>query len=154
MRAVDVVESLPTASPDDDALAAVRAVVQSGLPALVVVDDSRGVIGCVAATDLIRLALPRYLQEDPGLARVFDEAHADRIAARLVGTRVRDLIADSDTGVPVVRPEATAVELAEAMVQAGCPIAIVAQRGQRPLGVVTANRLLEQLLAATEDTTR
>lgn len=148
MHAADVVESLPTALPGDDVLSAVRMVSQRGLPGLVVADERGEVVGCLSSVDLLRLALPRYLREDPGLARVFDEEHADRIAAALVGTRVGDVVGEARDRVPMARPRATVVELAELMARWSCPLVVVEKEEGGTLGVVTANRLLELLVAA------
>ncbi len=154
MHAADVVETLPTARPDDDLLSAVLTVSRHRLPGLVVADQRGEVAGCIPTIDLLRLALPRYLQEDPGLARVFDEDFADRIAARLVGTRVRDVLGDAAIQVPRARPRATVVEVAELMVQSRVPLVLVQKEGGGMLGVVTADHLLERLVAAIEDASR
>lgn len=150
MHAADVVETLPTARPDDAVLSALRLVCQHGLPGLVVADEHGDVVGCVSTVDLVRLTLPRYLRDEPIMARVFDEGHADRIAAALVGTRVRDVLGEVADRVPVARPEATVVELAELMARWCCPIALIREKGAT-LGIVTANRLLTALLAAVPD---
>jgi len=145
MHAADVVEDLPTVRPDHDVLTAVRMVAERHLPGLVVVDDHDQVVGCMSLIDLLRVALPRYLRDDPNLARVFDEEHADRIAATLVGTRVGEVMADVADRIPVARPRATLVELAELMVQWSCPLVLVKQRDGATLGVVSADRLLRLL---------
>lgn len=150
MHAVDVVEVLPTAGPDDAVVSALRLVCQHRLPALVVADEHGEVVGCVSLVDLVRLALPPYLRDEPIMARVFDERHADRIAAALVGTRVRDVLDEVADRVPVARPDATVVELAELMARRCCPVALIRGKGAT-LGVVTANRLLTALLAAVGD---
>ena len=154
MLAADVVETLPTARPGDEVLSAVQMVSQRGLPGLVVADERGEVLGCLSSVDLLRLALPRYLMEDPGLARVFDEEHADRIAAALVGTRVSDVLGRARDRVPMARPRATVVELAELMARWCCPLVVVQKEGGGTLGVVTANRLLELLVAAAGDAPR
>jgi CBS domain-containing protein len=152
MHAADVVETVPTARPDDEVLTAVRMVCRQGLPGLVVADERGGLVGCLSSIDLLRLVLPRYLQDDPGLARVLDEEHADRIAAALAGTSVHDVVARATTHVPVVRSQATVVEIAEQMVLRSCPIVLVEGEDGGTLGIVTANRLLLLLMDAAEAT--
>lgn len=154
MHAADVVEELSAARPDDDVLSAVRTVCENGLPGLVVVDDQGDVVGCIPSIDLLRLAMPRYLQDDPGLARVFDEDYADHIAARLIGTRVRDLLGEAMNRVPVARPRATVVEVAELMVVWSCPLVVVEKEGGGTLGVVTANRLLDLFVTGAGEASR
>jgi hypothetical protein len=50
--------------------------------------------GCRSAscpgTQVLRLAVPAYCQDDPALAQVVDEEHADRFLAALDGRTVRD----------------------------------------------------------------
>ena len=151
MRAADVVETLPTVPLDADLLSAVRLVVGRRLPGLVVADDRGQVIGCLSLIDLLRVALPRYLQEDPNLARVFDDKHADRIAATLVGYRVGDVIGRAADRIPLARARATLVELAELMVQWSCPLVVVAREDGATLGVVSADRLLDLLVSGAGD---
>jgi CBS-domain-containing membrane protein len=151
MRAADAIEDLPTVSPDDDALSAVLMVARQRLPGLIVADPEGVVVSCVSSIDLLQAALPRYLREEPNLARVFDEKHADRIAAALIGARVGDVVRDMADRVPVARPRATVVELAELMVQRCCPLVLVAEKNGPHLGVVTANGLLALLAAKPRD---
>ncbi|MCT2584432.1 CBS domain-containing protein [Actinophytocola gossypii] len=151
MRAADVAEALPTARMDDGVLPAVRMVARHRVPGLAVADEHGHVVTCVSSVDLLRLVLPRHLWDEPCLARVFDEAHADRVAGRLVGVRIRDVVAEVAGRVPVVRPEATVVELVELMTRSGCPLALVGEAGGRPTGIVTANRLLDLMAAEVEN---
>ncbi len=107
----------------------------------------------MSSVDLLRLALPRYVQEEPGLARVFDEGHADRIAAALVGIRVRDVMSTASARIPIARPQATVIEVAELMAERCSPLVVVAREQGGTLGVVTVNHLLELLVDAAEGTT-
>jgi CBS domain-containing protein len=152
MHAADAIETLPTALPDDDVLSAVQMVARHGLPGLVVADEQGEVVGCMSSVDLLRAALPHYFLDDPGLTHVIDERHADRIAAALAGTRVRDVLTWDPLRIPSVGPGATAVELAALMVRRQCPFAFVEREGGGILGVVTANRLLGLLATAAEST--
>jgi CBS domain-containing protein len=154
MHASDVVEVLPTARLDDAVLPAVRMVTDQSLPGLIVVDDAGQVVTCISSVDLLRLALPRYLGDDPYLARVFDEHHADRVAACLVGIAVRDVVGQTEGRTPVVRPDATVVEIADLMVKEASPLVMVKRENGETLGIVTANRLLEALANAAEDAPR
>ena len=152
MHAADVTETLPTVRPSDEVLSAVRMVTRHHLSGLVVADEQGEVVGCMSSIDLLQLTLPRYLQEEPGLARVFDEEHADRIAAALVGIRVSEVLGEASARVPIVRPRATLIELAELMVERRSPIAVVARAQGGTLGVVTVNHLLELLIQSAEGT--
>jgi CBS-domain-containing membrane protein len=150
MHASDIVETLPTATLDDDLLSVIRTLVEHCLPGLPVTDASGEVVGCMSSVDLLRAALPRYLHNDCRLARVLDESAADRIARTLTGLRVRDVVGTL-TPVPGVRPQATAVELAQLMAERGCSIVVVDKGASGEPGVVTVNHLLELLVATAED---
>lgn len=152
MRAADVVETLPSAGLDDALLPALRMVSQRGLPGLVVVDEHGEVVTCLSSVDLVRLVLPRYLHDEPGLARVFGEEYADRMCAKLVDTPVRAVVDEAVNRIPVARPQATAAELVELMARRNCALVLVRNDNGGTLGVVTANRLLAVLTAAAEDT--
>jgi CBS domain-containing protein len=153
MHAADVIETLSTMRPSDDVLSAVRMVTRHHLPGLVVADEQGAVVGCMSSIDLLRLTLPRYVQEEPGLARVFDEGHADRIAAALAGIRVSEVLGEASARIPIARSQATVIELAELMVERRSPIAVVARAQGGTLGVVTVNHLLELLITAAEGDT-
>lgn len=154
MHAADIVETLPTARLDDDVLSAVRMVAQRGLPGLVVADEQGKVVTCLSSVDLLRLMLPRYLLDEPLLARVFDEEHADRIASALVDTSVRDVVGDAVAKIPVARSQATVVELAETMARQGCPLIMVEKNEPGTFGIVTADHLLAVLVAVVEGKSR
>ncbi len=153
MHAADVIEPLPTAGLDDAVLSAARMVSEHGLPGLAVVDEQHHLVACVSSVDLLSLAVPGYLRDDPGLAAVFDEGYSDTIAAVLVGTRIRDVVSRVADRVPVARSRATLVELAEMMTRRCSPLVMVEQEG-RALGIVTVNRLLAVLVAAVGDAPR
>lgn len=153
MHAADLVEALPTARPGDDVLSAMRMVTRHRLPGLVVANKEGEIVGCMSSTDLLQLTLPRYVREEPGLARVFDEDHADHIAAVLVGMQVGDVIGEASARIPMARPQATTVELAELMADRFSPLVVVAREQGGTLGVVTANRLLARLVETVGEAT-
>jgi CBS domain-containing protein len=56
---------------------AARLLAQQDLPGLIVVDDGGRPLTVLPGTDVLQMAVPRYCQNDPALARVVDEAAAD-----------------------------------------------------------------------------
>lgn len=153
MRAADVMETLPSVRLDDEFLSVLRMVSQHGWPGLVVVDEDDRVVTCLSSVDLVRLVLPRYLHDGPGLARVFDEEFADRMCTVLVDKPIRAVLGKSAERV-AARPQATVVELAELMARRNCSLVLVESDDGGTLGVVSANRLLGVVAAATEDRSR
>lgn len=156
MRARDLAAEYPTVTPADSALDAARLVAAQGLPGLVVVDERRRAVAVVPGSRLLRRIVPPHVRDDPTLARVYDERHADRLAARLTGRTVAELLEDEPMPLPVVGPDATVMEIASAMAGARSPVVAVSDDGRHPgkgavIGVVTASHLLNRLLPAPGD---
>jgi CBS domain-containing protein len=151
MHASDVVESIPSARLDDAVLPAVRMVLRHDLPGLIVIDEQGRAVAGISSVDLLRATLPRYVRNEPCIARLYGEEHGDLIAAQLAGASVRDVIGDIAGRIPVARRQATLVEVAEMMARLCCPVVLVERDADSMLGMVTANGLLKVLLAAVED---
>ena len=119
----------------------------SGLPGIVVLENERYVV--VPASQVLRVALPRYVRDDPSLARVWDEASADALAARLADLTVADLVhaLDRPSGAPdtAVPGDATLVEVAAVLTAAHVPLVAVVDGGEF-LGVVTVNSVVGRLV--------
>ena len=146
MRAEHIVEDYLAVGPDDDAFEVVRLVAQRGLPGVVVADADGRLHAVLGPPDVLRLTLPRAVQESSGLARVYDEQLADRIAGELAGRPVGDILRDPPDGIPLARGRATAVELAETMARLRSPLVVVRQR-DHTVGVITATCLLRRLVS-------
>lgn len=147
MRARDLLRPAVVVAPDDDAVDALRRMAADGGPGLVVRSAGRPVV--VPASQVLRVALPRYVLDDPSLGRVWDEGSADRLADGLAGRTVADLLRaldDDDEPVSaVVDPDATLVEIAAVMAEAHTPLVAVVE-GADLLGVVTAAQVLKRLV--------
>lgn len=147
MRARQLAQIAPVVSPGDGAIDALRVLTSAGLPGLVVNDGESFMV--VPASQVLRVALPRYIIENPSLGRVWDEASADEIASHLQGKRVSDLVRalgrDEGLPEPAVDGDATVVEVAAVMAAAHVPLVAVVEDG-RYIGVITVNRLVGCLL--------
>ncbi|MFG3101105.1 CBS domain-containing protein [Streptomyces sp. NPDC048182] len=150
MRARDLVEEYETVGLDDDALDAARLMAGHRLPALLVVDDDGAPKAILPASQMVKILVPQYVVDDPALAAVVDERHADRLCAALAGRKVRDCLSKTIPAPVVAAPDDTALEIAAQMAQQRSPLVAVVDRdasGTRLLGVITASHLLERLLA-------
>jgi hypothetical protein len=78
VKARELAEPFPTVDADTDALVATRMLAEQGLPGLVVLDGRGRPLVILAASQVLRFAIPDYIEEDPGLARVIPEASADQ----------------------------------------------------------------------------
>lgn len=151
MRARDLAVEYETVGVDSDALAAARLMADQKLPALLVVDAAGTPVAILPASQLVKVLVPAYVIEDPTLAAVIDEKHADRLCQALVGRTVGDCLASKTGPPPIAAPDDTALEVAALMAQVRSPLVAVAEKdgtGTRLLGVITASHLLNQLLSA------
>ncbi|MFI0483769.1 CBS domain-containing protein [Actinomadura sp. 9N215] len=153
MRARELAAEYPTVTPSDSAMDAARLLAGQGLPGLVVVDGEGRAVAVVPGSRLLRQIVPAHVRDDPALARVYDERHADRLCAKLADRTVADLLKDDRIPLPVVDLDATVMEIASVMAGARSPVVAVTDNERRPeegavVGVITAARLLERLLPA------
>ena len=138
-------ESFPTVPLDFDAADAARLLARRRLPGLVVLDDAGWPHSVLPGSQVLRFVIPGYVQDDPMLARVYDERHADALTGKLAGTPVRTLLRVERTEPPVVDGGATSVEIAAVMARLHSPLVAVVEQG-RFLGVITVGRLIERML--------
>ncbi|MBZ9643128.1 CBS domain-containing protein [Streptomyces sp. PSKA30] len=152
MRARDLAQPYVSVSTDTDAVEAVRLLVEQGLPGLLVVGPAGQPFAMLPASDVVRTLVPGYIQEDPVLAAVIDEPHADRLCRALAGRTLADRLPTARPFLPAAAPDRTAMELAELMARTRSPLIAIVERDAggpgRLLGVVTAAHLLERLLQA------
>ncbi|MER7449397.1 CBS domain-containing protein [Nocardia beijingensis] len=145
MHAAQMAEEYPVVRLDTDALDAARLLAEHRLPGIVVTDN-RGVPEAVLpASQVVRFIVPRYVQDDPSLAGVLDESMCDRIADKLRGKKVRDVIPEHLSKVPAARADDTIIEVAAAMARLRCPL-IAVLKDDELFGVITASRLLAAAL--------
>ncbi|GIH94421.1 CBS domain-containing protein [Planobispora siamensis] len=146
MRARDLAAAFPTVTLGTSALAAARLLAEQDLPGLIVVDDEGRPLTILPGTQVLRLAVPPYCQEDPALARVIDEAHADRFVAELGGRSVRECLPGQPRELPITDPEATILEMAALMARTRSPLVAVVGDDRELLGAVTLQALLDRAL--------
>jgi len=148
MRAQDLAAPFPTVSMDTSALDAARLLAGQNLPGLIVVDDAGRPKTVLPGTQVLRMAIPSYCQDDPTLARVIDEAAAD-LFLRNVGDRtVAELLPREHRELPVVDPDATVLEIAAVMARSRSPLVAVAGKDQTLLGAITLDALLDRMLGS------
>lgn len=149
MQAHELAEPYPTVRMDGSALDAARLLAERRLPGLIVVDDDEHPIAVLPGSQLLRFIIPRYVQDDPALARVLDEPYADRLCEALAGKTVADLLPKDNSPIPVAAPNDTVLEIAAAMAGHHSPlIAVVADTSKTSplIGAISVSLLLTRLL--------
>jgi CBS domain-containing protein len=149
MLARELATQFPTVDLSTDALEAARILAEQRLPGLIVLDDDGRPYTVLPGSQVLRFVVPAYVQDDPALARAFDEKSADALCAKLERRSVRDLLPGRGEQVklPWIAPDATAVEIAAQMARMHSPIVAVVEDGEL-LGAVTVSALLAHLLGS------
>jgi CBS domain-containing protein len=146
MLAREIAEDYPVVEADSDAYDAARIMASRRLPGIVVVDgEPRRPIAILPGSQVMRFLIPPYVQDDPSLARVFDEKDAEDICDRLRGKKVRELLPERTHELPIVQGDDQVLEIAALMARLRSPLVLVVD-GDRIDGVVTTSRLLQLLL--------
>lgn len=152
MRARECAEDYPTVHLGTSALQAALLLVERDLPGLIVVDDNEHPQAVLSGARLLNSIVPGYVRDDPTLARVVDEEHADRLCARLANLTAKDLLPDPKLPLPVVDADATAIEIAALMARSHTPLVAVVEseddRRSPMIGAITVARLFSHLLRA------
>ena len=99
------------------------------------------------ASQVVRLLVPVYVQEDPSLAGVLSESIADRIADKLGGKSVAAVLPKPPPDMTTVKSDDTIIEVAAIMARNRSPLVAV-MGGKGIVGVITAPRLLEVALGS------
>jgi CBS domain-containing protein len=147
MKAAEIATRVPTVAESMPAREAAQLLARQDLPGLIVVDGKGRPVTVLAGTQLLRIALPAYCQDDPALARVIDEAAADVILDGIGDRTVADLLPRERRELPAVGPNATLLEVAAVMARSGVPLVAVVGAGRVMTGAITLDGLLDHIFA-------
>jgi CBS-domain-containing membrane protein len=147
MRAADLAVPFPTVQLGTPAIEAARLLAGQDLPGLIVLDDKGYPLTVLAGTQVLRMAVPQYCQDDPALARVIDEQAADLFLRELGDRTVAQTLPAHGRDLAVVAPDATVLEIAALMARPAVPLVAVVDKRKTLLGAVTLDALLDRLLA-------
>ncbi|GAB1824282.1 CBS domain-containing protein [Herbidospora sp. RD11066] len=143
MRARDLLTDFPTVTLDTRIRDTAQLMAERDLAGLIVLDDGLP-HSVLPGTQVLALAVPGYCQEDPALARVVDEAHADRFLDDVGDRTVRDALPPQPRELPVTDPDATILEVAALMARTRSPLVAVVGEG-RYLGAITLTTLFDRV---------
>jgi CBS domain-containing protein len=145
VRAEDLDEQFPIVTVDSDAVDAARMIAEHSLPGLLVTDTSGKPYAVLLASEMLRLVLPRYVQDDLALAGVMGDAITDHAAQNLAGKTVGDVLPSQPRNVASVDVRDGVIKVAAEMAQLRTPLIAVTKNG-KVHGVITASRLLATAL--------
>jgi CBS domain-containing protein len=148
MRAGELASPFPTVRLDTPAMEAARLLAGENLPGLIVVDAGGRPSTILPGSQVLRMAVPRYCQEDPALARVIDEAAADLFLRELRDRTVAECLPAERRELPVVDRAATVLQVAALMARTRSPLAAVIDADGALLGAITHAALLDRMLAS------
>ena len=143
MIASDLAQPVGLVRTTDTLLDAIRRLVAEALPGLAVVSDDGRPLAVLPASQVVGLAVPTYIKDDPSLARVVDEAAADRHVEGLGDLTVQSVLDDAEPDqLGTVPHDATLLEAAELMARLRVPLLVVAGPDGHALGTITAQAVL------------
>ncbi|GAA3277548.1 MULTISPECIES: CBS domain-containing protein [Dactylosporangium] len=146
MKARDLAAEFPAVHLDTPAIEAARLLAGQDLPGLIVL-DARGYPSTIlAGTQVLRMAIPQYCQDDPALARVVDEPAADLLLRELGDRTVAQALPAEKRELAVVAPDATVLEIAAVMARTRTPLVAVVDKQRQLLGAITLDALLDRML--------
>jgi len=149
MQARDLASPYPTVRVDADGLTAARLLTEHNRPGLIVVDDHEHPIAVLPGSQVLRMMIPSYVQDDPALARVLDEQFADQAFNELKSHTVRDLMTTDSAKLVVVDPDDNVLEIAAIMAANRCPLAAVVEgpgKSAPMIGAISVSDLLGRVL--------
>src|ERR1700754_3564400 len=141
MRADQIAEDFPVVASTSNALDAGRLMAEKRLPGLVVTDADGKPVTILPASQVVRMLVPNYVQDDPSLAGVLSESMADHIAEAIGDKPVSAILPRPLPDMPTVKSDDTIVEVAAVMAHERAPLVAVVDR-DRLVGVITASCLL------------
>lgn len=143
MIAAQLAQRVGLVLPSASVLDAARRLVDESLPGLAVVTEEGRPLAVLPASQILGLAVPPYIKDDPSLAGVVDEASADRLTDRLATMTVQDVLDDAEPDLlGTVAHDATLLEVAALMARLHVPLLVVAGADGAALGTITALSVL------------
>jgi hypothetical protein len=148
MKARDLSGPQPSVQVDTPASQAARIVAKIGVRAVMVLEADGRLAGILSDAVWLRHLLPSYVEETETLVGVLEERAAEMLRIRLEGRTAGDLLPENQEAHPEVEAGDTLIEVAFQMVRARSPLVAV-REGDRIIGGITIDRLINELLAGT-----
>jgi CBS domain-containing protein len=147
VHARDLLDTGPVVQQDADALDVVTELVDNHWDGLVIVDGDSRALATVSLAQVLRLALPDYIEDDVSLASVYAERDADTFAETLRNRQVHEVMPRPKRKNPpvVVPPAATLLEVSALMAVHNTAIVAVVEE-ERTIWAVGAHAVMHATL--------
>lgn len=146
MHARDLVVPLTVVSVTSSVRDAARQLADQQAPALIIIDESGTAVGAVTATQLLRMALPGYLSQAPGLTRTYAEGSVASVIDECADRTVGSCLSGEPRTSLTVDAGSRLLEVAELMARADSPVVAVVDSSQAIVGAVTADAVMRALV--------
>ena len=124
-----------------------RRMVDERLAGLAVVGGDGRPLAVLPAPQVLGLAVPTYVKDDPSLAGIVDQAMSDRMGERLRSLTVQDVLDDAERDLlATVAHDATLLEVAAIMARLQTPLLVVVAADGGALGTVNVRDVLQAVL--------
>lgn len=145
MKASDIVKPIPTVALDDPVLSAVYLMNDARLPGIVVVNEQHQPVSVIAGTQVLRMSILHAYHDDPALARVIDEKHADLLTEDCDMRTVGECLGEKLGKLVTAHNDATLLEVASLMSRNRCPLVAIVGKDKTLVGGITLANLLATL---------
>lgn len=152
MHARDLVVPLPVVSVSSSVRDAARLLADQHAPGLIVTDESGAPMGAISTTQLLRMALPAYLSQAPGLTRSFADGSVASLLGECVSRTVGSCLSRGRLPSQTVAAGSRLLEVAELMARADLPVVVVVDPPQAIIGAVTADAVMRTLMLSDAET--
>ncbi len=129
------------------AVEAARLLTEADRPGVIVVDDQQRPVAVLPGSQVLRLLIPNYIQDDRTLAGVVDDDFVAHMCDALAGKTVVELLPRDRKKLPVLDADSTVLEVAAAMAAERSPIVAVVE-GPGSKGALVGAVTLPAVLAA------
>lgn len=149
MHASDLQDRFPVVGRGTNAVAAARLIAAEHRAGLVIADKKGVPVAVVSAVDVLGLLVPPYVRDDMTLAGVFDEKAAEEVWDHASERTIGDLFGDDNVRIYdllVVDADASVLEVAALMAEAGAQVAMIAGPADEEPWFVTLPVVLHAIL--------
>ena len=149
MRVSELAISLPVVDRETSVVTAAQIIARDSRASIVVANAVGHPVAAIAAIDVLRVLVPRYVMDDVSLAAVFDEKGADEVWRDVPERTIGELVDDDESRVLdilEVEPDDTLLEVAARMADARAVVALVKGASGESLKFVTLPAVLDAVL--------